>query len=160
MQTLPGGSAHEPTLSLETAARHAVSVLAPEELEFFAEVTASWARRRLPYQCGSRRMAGGTIGIGVDVSLLTELIYAAISGAAAELLGAAATDAWQRRRWWRRAPKENNDQVREILLAGGDAERLRAACRRHGVALGLTDGQADLLADAVYGAVQQPEKPS
>lgn len=151
-------------LLVVAAAREAVSAVVPEELQFFEDVTEAWARGELPYQRGSRRMTSGTIGVGVDVTLVTELIYAVISGAAVEVLGAVATDAWRRRRWWRRgwrrAEGAATSHHHEITLTGGDAERLRVACRRHGMALGLSEDQADLLADAVDGAVRLPDKSS
>lgn len=149
------------TLSIERAALAAIHCIAPHELDFFHEVTAAWVAHELPYQRGSRRLAVGTVGSGLDVSLISEVVYAVISGAVIEVLGAAAADAWRNRGWGRRGGRKGGAALSakaDVVLADGDGERLRAACRRHGTALGLSEDQAALLADAVYGAVRSAQE--
>lgn len=137
------------------AARRSVEAIAPEELDYFDDVTGAWTRCELSFQRGSRRLASGTIGVGVDVSLVSEAVYAIISGAVTEVLGTMAVAAWQQRRWWRRRPARDAIAA-PVVLPEADSEALREACRRHGLALGLSPEQADLLADAVYGAIRRP----
>jgi hypothetical protein len=144
------------TLYPQEAARRSVEAIAPDELDYFDDVTAAWAKQELAFQRGSRRLASGTIGIGVDVSLVSEAVYAVISGAAAEVLGTVAVAAWRQRRWWHRRPARDAIAA-PVALSDADSEALQAACRRHGLTLGLSPEQADLLADAVYGSIRRTD---
>ena len=154
-----GTPALAPTFSLAAATRSAVERLAPEELEFLDDVLAAWERQDLTHQRARRRSAAGTVGFGVDVTLVAEIVVAVLSGAASEVLGAAATDAWQRRPRWRRGGRASAVPAAEqqLALTADQADRLREACRRHARTLGLSAEQADLLADAVHGAVEGPD---
>ncbi len=148
------------TFSLATAVRGAVERIAPQECGHLDDVLAAWGRGDLAYQRGRRRSAAGSVGFGVDVNLVAETVVAVVSGAAAEVLGAVATDAWQRRRRWRsgsRRAVERPAAERPLALTAGQADRLRDACRRHGRTLGLSEEQAALLADAVHGSVDRPD---
>ncbi|MGC4806515.1 hypothetical protein [Micromonospora sp. DT233] len=145
------------TFSFALAARAAVERMAPEELGFLDDVLASWERGDLAYQRGRRQAGAGTVGFGVDLTLVAETVLAVLTAAASDVLGTAVGGAWQQRpRWWRRgrAGRVLPSAQEQFALSDGQADRLRDACRRHGRALGLSAEQADLLADAVYGAVE------
>lgn len=156
MKNPDGTPALAPTFVLATAARSAVERIAPEELAFLDDVLAAWERRDPTRR---RRSAAGTVGLGIDVTLVAETVLAVLSGAAAEVLGAVATDAWQRRpRQWGGARTEAVPASRRNLpLTDDQADRLREACRRHGRTLGLSAEESDLLADAVHGSIAGPD---
>ncbi|MBF9133522.1 hypothetical protein I0C86_31985 [Plantactinospora sp. S1510] len=157
-------SADTATLPIEQAAREATRRLAPAELALFDDITVAWRHGRLAYQGRPHRPVGGTVGFGLDFTLIGELAYAVICTAVGEVLGPLANDRVRRRTWWRRRarPEAAEPSVgrREVTLRQSDVELLWAACRRHGVALGLSEGQAELLADAVRDAIRRPRDPS
>ncbi|MGW4944630.1 hypothetical protein ACWEOZ_23915 [Actinoplanes sp. NPDC004185] len=160
MKDPDGISAPASAFSLAGATRSAVERIAPAELGFLDDVLAAWERQDLARQRGRRRAAAGAVGLGVDVTLVTEAVIAVLTGAATEVLGAVATDAWGRRPRWRRGGRTTREAVaqHQLPLTAGQADRLRDACRRHGLALGLTSEQAGLLADAVHGAIEDPDQ--
>lgn len=131
--------------------------MAPQELEFLDDALTAWERGDFPHR-RDRRAAAGTVGLGVDIALVTETVLVVLTGAAAEVLGTTAADAWQRRPRWRRRAREGQVPMAQhrFALTAGQADRLREACRRHGQTLGLSAEQADLLADAVHGAIEGP----
>lgn len=145
------------TFSLNAVTRSAVERMAPQELEFLADALTAWERQDLPQRRG-RRAAAGTVGLGVDIALVTETVLVVLTGATIEVLGTVATDAWQRRSRWRRGGHERRAPATQhrFALTVGQADLLREACRRHGQTLGLSAEQADLLADAVLGAIEGP----
>ncbi|MBE1486436.1 hypothetical protein [Plantactinospora soyae] len=152
-------SAGVATLAIEHAAREATARLAPDELQLFDDITAAWRQGRLAYQGRPHRPAGGSVGFGVDFSLVGELVYAVVCTATADVLGTLATDRLRQRRWWRRRAAGPPDD-RHIVLRDCDVGLLWAACRRHGIAFGLTETQAEVLADTVRDAVRRPQDPS
>lgn len=154
------------------AARAAVRRLAPEEIEVFDQVYAGWRRQGGSAAQWSR--PGGSVGFGIDSVLLTEVALQSISAAVTEVLVVGATAAgtmglgWLRRR--RRAASAGEsaapplpgspsgsagvaDAPPATALTDTQVTRLREACRRHAVALGLSTEQAELLADALVGAL-------
>ncbi|MEV6300431.1 hypothetical protein AB0M02_13580 [Actinoplanes sp. NPDC051861] len=155
-----------------SAARRAVAELAPEEEPFFDEVARAW-------RAGNRSSPGSSVGFGVDEILMTELFLQTIAGAVGEVLvvggGLLARRRWKRRRAGsdeaqpateeapaavETAAEEPPAAVETLVVeeAAGRDQRLREAVRRHAVTLGLTSEQADLLADAVIGALG-PDSP-
>ena len=147
--------------------RHLVAQVAPDELPMFEEITEAWTSGRLAYQRPTRRGAGdGTMRVGVLISLNSEVIFAVVTGALANVLGDLAIATWQRsrRRWWSRLPRPRTGRGRHLLprdavpagsviLLGHEVPAFRQACLERGRALGLADGEAAALADASVGAL-------
>ncbi|MFI7578315.1 hypothetical protein [Micromonospora sp. NPDC049497] len=138
-------------------ARVAVARLAPEELAVFEPVAADWRKH-----AGRRGWSapGGSVGFGVEAVLVTEVALQAAGQAIADVLVLGGT--LLGRRWWRRRERPVAVPVVEpggtghpprLALTAEQARQLRAACRRHAIALGLEDSRADVLADAVVGAL-------
>ncbi|MCX4390843.1 hypothetical protein OG777_28500 [Micromonospora peucetia] len=136
------------------AAHAAVRRLAPEELPIFDEVAAGW-RRQLSKGGPTWSVPQGGVGFGIDVTLLTELVLQVVAAAVGEVLVLGATAArvglLRRRRRELPAPPEAGPG-----LDSTQARRLREACHRHAVALGLDPARAELLADAAVGAMVDP----
>ncbi len=145
------------------ASRHAVAQIAPAESEVFDGVADGW---RADVTSGRRdwTVPGSSVGFGIDSTLVTEVVIQASAAAVAEVLigaGRGLGRGW--RRWWRRRATPANtaptsDVVSSAGAAGVDTARLRDACLRHGVALGLSADQALLLADALVGSLA-PDQP-
>lgn len=209
------------------AARSAVCRIAPEELVVFDEMAAGW-RKRIPSDRDRWSVPGGSIGFGVDTTMLGELVLQAISNAVGEVfvLGAGVVGTgWLRRR--RRnlgkgtaataadpatagepataeaitagatsagpattegtaAPATSGGPATGVATGTGttgpataaeglgtgggaapppsaalvpppeQAVRLREACYRHALAVGLSAEQAEMLADAAVGALYGP----
>jgi hypothetical protein len=123
-----------------------ISEVAPAELELLPEVTAVWLDGEGSSGTGAK---GGSIGIGLDPSLITLVVYPVVAGAVASVLGDTAIEGrrWAFRRRKPRAPVEVPPLSAEQLDAVGEAVRVRAAD------VGLTKKKAGLLADAVCGAL-------
>ncbi|MFV2114818.1 hypothetical protein ACFHW0_21110 [Micromonospora sp. LOL_025] len=136
------------------AARAAVRRIAPEELPVFDEVAAGW-RRQLSKGSVSWSVPQGGVGFGIDVTLVTELALQVVAAAVGEVLvlGAATVRAGLLRRRRRELPAPPDARPG---LDPEQARRLREACHRHAVALGLDAGRAELLADAAVGAMVHP----
>lgn len=135
-----------------TAARATVARVAPEELEVFDSVADLW---RGEADRGGWSAPGGAVGFGIESALMTEILIQVAAAAIAEVFAFAAGRArsgWQRWRRRRRGEPLASTTVPESWGAEDDA-RLRAATHRHAIALGLAADQADLLADALIGAV-------
>ncbi|MEU4779386.1 hypothetical protein [Micromonospora sp. NPDC023633] len=135
------------------AAHAAVSRIAPEELPVFDEVAADWRRQLSKGSVGWSVPPGG-VGFGIDVTLVTELVLQVVAAAVGEVLvlGAATVRAGLlRRRRELPAPPDARPG-----LDPAQARRLREACHRHALALGLDAGRAELLADAAVGAMVDP----
>lgn len=136
------------------AAHAAVRRIAPEELPVFDEVAADW-RRQLSKGRVSWSVPQGGVGFGIDVTLVTELALQVVAAAVGEVLviGAATVRAGLLRRRRRELPAPPDAPPG---LDPEQARRLREACHRHAVALGLDAGRAELLADAAVGAMVDP----
>ncbi|MEW2379600.1 hypothetical protein AB0883_26345 [Micromonospora sp. NPDC047812] len=136
------------------AAHAAVRRIAPEELPVFDEVAAGW-RRQLSKGRVSWSVPQDGVGFGLDVTLLTELVLQVVAAAVGEVLviGATTVQAGLLRRRRRELPAPPDARPG---LDPEQARRLREACHRHAVALGLDAGRAELLADAAVGAMVDP----
>ncbi|MGK5519021.1 hypothetical protein ACSNN9_06635 [Micromonospora sp. URMC 107] len=136
------------------AAHAAVSRIAPEELAVFDEVAAGW-RRQLSKGSASWSVPQGGVGFGIDVTLVSELALQVVAAAVGEVLvlGAATVRAGLLRRRRRELPAPPDARPG---LDPEQARRLREACHRHALALGLDAGRAELLADAAVGAMVDP----
>ncbi|MER7419411.1 hypothetical protein ABT346_21955 [Micromonospora peucetia] len=136
------------------AAHAAVRRLAPEELPIFDEVAAGW-RRQLSKGRTTWSVPQGGVGFGIDTTLLTEVVLQVVAAAVGEVLVLGATTArvglLRRRRRELPTPPEARPG-----LDPNQARRLREACHRHAVALGLDSARAELLADAAVGAMVDP----
>jgi len=136
------------------ASRDAVTTMAPQELEVFDAVAAQW-RRRVDHNDGST--PGGAVGFGIESALMTELIMQVVGAAIGEVFSVAARHAQSRWRRWRRrkeGPPAAPTTVPTVPSSHDVETRLREATQRHAIALGLSAGQAGLLADAVVGALR------
>lgn len=174
-----GASGHDETARTRELAREAVRRLAPEELAFFEETADAYFEdpARAP-----RKARPEPLGIGIEAIVVSTLTAFALP-VAATVAGNIATDAMReerRRGWWRRRraradgapdggsapdPAGGADNpfaapgtVRPMALGGAEArpadfELLQRIAYDRGVALGLPPDQAQLLADAILGAV-------
>jgi hypothetical protein len=134
------------------ASREAVTKLAPEELEVFDSVATDW-RRRVDRNDWST--PGGSVGFGIESALVTELVIQVAGAAIAEIFAFAATRARSRwRRWRGRKAVPSSGGTVPAGWSIDDVVRLRVATERHATALGLSAGQAGLLADALVGALR------
>jgi hypothetical protein len=162
--------------------REAIGRVAPRELAVFGSVADAWlaagGQSRRP-----RRRPGPTVGFGVDSVLLAELAFPILTGALGEVLGNVVWERVGPRRRSARHRGAAQDSVTEtaaqdsvtettaqdsaaqdsargeladrgIEFTGQQMRDLRDACRRHGVTLGLPADTAELLADAVVGALR------
>ena len=139
------------------AAKAAVARSAAHELVVFDAAVSLWRTSRTRHGRRRRwRALGGSAGFGADTALVTDLVLQAATAATGEVLvlAAATGGSWLRR--WRRARRRPNAVSAEVSITADQAACLRAACQRHGTALGLTSEIADVLADALVGAVQTP----
>ena len=142
--------------------RHVVSQFAPEELEVVDAVADAWLSDELG-NARSKGAPGVTVGFGVEVVLLSQLLFAIVSGAIGDVLGTIALDPGRLRRK-RRATGPDPVKAGSMAETGlpvqvtrEQAEDLRAACQRHARALGLSSAKAALLADAILGALTDSE---
>jgi hypothetical protein len=137
-------------------ARQAISTAAPRELAVFDGVADSW----LAGKDQRRGQPGSAVGFGVVSVLLSELIFPMLSGGLGEVLG---NEMWEK---IRPRPKGAHKRIAgqrkgasqpvtsvDVRFTRQQSEALRAACLRHGVAMGLPTDKAALLADAILGAV-------
>ncbi|GAB3954679.1 hypothetical protein GCM10027614_62160 [Micromonospora vulcania] len=145
-------------------ARQVSGRLAPEESGFFDEVAAAW---RAGLEQG--RAPGGGVGFGIEEALVTAIVIEVVAASVREVLGLGAGAA---KSWWRRVLSRRTRSGRElagtalpavdgrIVVSAAQVTRLRDVSRRHATALGLDESAADLLADALVGAIHLPETSS
>ncbi|MBB5960668.1 hypothetical protein FHS29_007296 [Saccharothrix tamanrassetensis] len=145
---LPEGSV---SVMVADLARQVVDLVAPEQLEYFGLVTESWESGKVPRR--PRSWTGGTVGSGVDPSVLADIVYPLLAGTIAQVLGATTFAGLQRRRWWRR--KRRAVPSTRITLTSEQVDQARTACIAHGMTLGLNESEATMLADAVHGALRR-----
>ena len=144
--------------SVLAASRTAATTMVPEELEVFDSVAAQW-RSRVDRDDWST--PGGAVGFGIESALLTELIMQVVGAAKMGEASVAARHAQSRWRRWRRRKEGSPAATTQPASSGPEVEmRLREATQRHAVALGLSAGQAELLADAVVGALRPAAPPA
>jgi hypothetical protein len=140
--------------------------LAPEESAIFDEVATAWRDGEV-----RRRAPGGGVGFGIEEALVSAVVLEAVStsvGQVVEIGAGAARSRWQRWRARRRGDTPGRQIVEatlpavegRIVLTAAQAARLREVARRHATTLGLDEAAADLLADALVGAVHVPGNPS
>jgi hypothetical protein len=160
---------HSPTLSsadVKDVVRHVVSRFEPEELEVMDAVADAWLSEEL----GNGRpkgTPGTTVGFGVETVLLSQLLFPIVSGAIGDVLGTIALEPGKLKRKRRAAGAvpAGPDSAKAgsaaqsglpVQLTSEQAKHLRAACLRHGRALGLSSDKAALFADAILGALTRP----
>lgn len=142
------------TIVLADLAQSVVAAQAPEQVELLAAVTARWESGEVP---GRRRWGwtGGSVGSGIEPVVLSNLIYPLLTGTLAQVLGSAAVEGW-RRRWWRHRRRGSDlpsvPRV-QVTLDVDQIEAVRVASVAHGMALGLSEARATILADAVHGVL-------
>lgn len=128
------------------AAYAAVAVLAADELEVFDAVAADWRHRVA---------AGPGLDAGIDDAPLTEVALRAVAAALGEVLVVVAATGRIRRH--RRPstvePAFTMERAGPPPFSAEQTGRLRAACVRHAVALGLPTGTAEVLAGAAIGTL-------
>ncbi|MFC4033938.1 hypothetical protein ACFO3J_20990 [Streptomyces polygonati] len=143
------------TLDLADLARSVVAATAPEQLELLERIPARWTSERAAGRPEAVGWTGGTVASGMTPTVLSELVYPLLTGVFTQVLGTTALLGWQHRRWLRRRPAEPPVARVRLSLDADQIERFRAACVTHGETLGLSAAEAALLADALYGALQQ-----
>ncbi|MGK5678241.1 hypothetical protein [Actinoplanes sp. URMC 104] len=139
-------------------ARDVSARLAPDESGVFDQVAQAWLT-------GPHGWVPGGVGLGFDDAMLSSVILEVISAAVGGALGIGAEVVRARMKKRRRAGENARELVEatlpavdgRIVVTEAQAERLREAAREHGAALGLDEQSADLLADALVGAVHVPE---
>ncbi|WP_433129929.1 hypothetical protein ACQPWW_05990 [Micromonospora sp. CA-240977] len=149
-------------------ARQVSGRLAPEESDVFDEVARVWragaTRGRAP---------GGGVGFGIEEALVSAIVIEVVSTSVREVLdlgAGVAKSRWRRWRQWRGAdghPPSGPELAGtplpavdgRIVVTAAQVARLREVSRRHATALGLDEDAADLLADALVGAIHLPEAP-
>jgi hypothetical protein len=146
------GSGAEVTISLAELAAAVIAQEAPGQRDLLASVTASWRAGDAPGR--SWGWAGGSVGSGISSTVLAEIIYPLLTGALAQVLGTAAIAGSQR---WRRPPGRHARRVpdTQVQVKADQIAPVRAACLAHGQALGLTEQESALLADALEGTLRR-----
>ncbi|MFI6262887.1 hypothetical protein [Micromonospora sp. NPDC051006] len=148
-------------------ARQATLRLAPAEAAVFDEVAAAWRSG-----AASRRAPGGGVGFGIEETLVSAVILQVVSQCLAEVLGLGVGTVRSRWRRWRErrsaaigprlATVETPAIDGKIVVTAAQAARLREVARHHATVLGLPGPEAEVLADAMVGAVRvlgEPEPP-
>ncbi|MER7456029.1 hypothetical protein [Micromonospora sp. NPDC126480] len=143
-------------------AREVSEQLAPEESGVFDEVAAAW---RAGHSAG--RAPGGAVGFGIEEALVSAVVIEVVAGSLRDLLGLGAAAVRSRWRRWRRRDRTGPELAGaavpavdgRIVLTAAQVARLRELSRRHAITLGLDEATADLLADALVGAVHMPDTP-
>ena len=134
------------SLTYPELVREVIGEVAAQELELLPEVTAAWLEQG-PGPSGPG--PGGSIGIGLDPTLISLVVYPVVTGAVSTVLGdtAIAGRRWLFRRRRPKPPVEVPPLSAEQLEAVAEAIRVRA------VDAGLPKKKAGLLADAVCGVL-------
>jgi hypothetical protein len=151
-------------------AREVIFRLAPQELAVFDAMADRWLSGDVPRRKPGR-MPGAAVGFGVDAVLLSEVVFPVITVALGEVLGTSAVERIRPRRRSARsraAPQVTPPEAgagtagdrpgEDVKLTGQQAHDLHDACRRHAMTLGLPPATAELLADAVVGALHSSPK--
>lgn len=144
-------------------ARQVSGRLAPEESEVFDEVAVMW-RAGAP----RGRTPGGGVGFGIEEALVSAIVIEVVATSVREVLGLGAGVARSRWRRWRGTDRRTASGPElagtplpavdgRIVVTAAQVARLRDVARRHASTLGLDENAADLLADALVGAVHLPE---
>jgi hypothetical protein len=148
--------------ALRAAVRETVARVAPEEVPLVeATLDAWWPRRRWPLRGGhggGPGVPGGSVGVGIEVSTLTDLLLQVGVQALAQAggLGAVAGSVWLWRRRRGRRPQarlESGTQALAHPLSAPEAARLREAVLHHGDTFGVRRPVAELFAQALLGAL-------
>ncbi|MEV6648812.1 hypothetical protein [Amycolatopsis sp. NPDC051371] len=139
------------TVELADLAREVVAEVAPDQLPYFALVTAEWTAGKEPRKPAGA-WSGGEIGLGTDLPLLSNIIFTVLTGTAGQVLGAAGFAGLQRRRWWRR---RRTARPAQLVLDVDRIDEIRDACIVHAQTLGLNEAEATLLSDAVHGVLRR-----
>jgi hypothetical protein len=144
----------EMTLGLAALARHVVGAVAPEQVELVERIPARWTADEAP---GRERWgwAGGTVASGMAPTVLSEIVFPLLTGVFTQVLGTSALHGWQQRRRLRRRPAEPPVAQVRLRLDADQITRLRSTCAAYARTLGLAQPEADLLAAALAGALQQ-----
>ena len=144
----------ERTLALAALARHVVGAVAPEQAELVERIPARWTADEAP---GRERWgwAGGSVASGMAPTVLSEIVFPLLTGVFTQVLGTSALHGWQQRRWLRRRPAEPPAAQVRLRLDADQITRLKNTCAAHARTLGLAQPEADLLAAALAGALQQ-----
>lgn len=142
----PGG------ISLAEMAEAVISEAAPDQRELLGPVTASWRAGKVPG--GSWAWLGGSVGSGVTSAVAVDIIYPLLSGTLAQVLGTAVIAGSQR---WRRPKGRHARRIPDtrVRVGADQVTQIRSACLSHGRALGLTEAESKVLADALEGVLQR-----
>ena len=139
-------------ISLAEMAEAVITAAVPGQRELLASVTASWRAGETPR--GASGWVGGSVGSGISAMVAAEIIYPLLTGTFAQVLGTAAIAGSQR---WRRPPGRHARRIPDtrVRVGAGQVASFRSACLSHGRALGLTEPESVLLADALEGVLRQ-----
>ncbi|WBB53372.1 hypothetical protein [Verrucosispora sp. WMMD573] len=140
-------------------AREVSGRIAPEESGIFDQVATAW-------RAGSaqRRAPGGGVGFGIEDALVSAIVIEVVAASILDVLRLGATTVRSRWRRWRardrrRPAAKDLDRAAlpaidgRVVLTAAQLAGLRAVARGHAMTLGLDEAAADLLADALVGAV-------
>jgi hypothetical protein len=153
-------NASEFTLRL---ARAVAARVAPEESGVFDEVASAW---RAGLAAG--RAPGSSVGFGVEAALVSAVVIEVIAASVAQVLAIGAAAAGGRWRRWRTRRRGTGRALAaadvpavdgRIALTAAQCAQLRDVSRRHAEVLGLSPATAELLADALVGAVHVLDAP-
>lgn len=143
-------------------AREVTAQIAPAESGVFDDVASTW---RAGVAAG--RAPGSAIGFGIEAALVSAIVIDVIAGSIVEVLGigiGATRSRWRRWRARRRTTTDSELAVADvpaidgkIVMTAAQAIRLREVSRRHATTIGLPEATANLLADAIVGAVHVPD---
>ena len=141
-----------------TAAHHRRSCLpgvecAEEDLGAVAAGAGVGVGRRDQPDTTPAGWTGGSVGIGVDPVVLSEVIFPVLTGAVAQIMGTAAGSWWQRVRRRRTAVALSPETV--VTISAAQLEQIKAECVRSARALGMLPAKAQVLGDAVLGVLSR-----
>ncbi|MEV4712649.1 hypothetical protein [Micromonospora sp. NPDC049374] len=146
-------------------AREVSGQIAPAESGIFDQVAAAWRAG-----VAQRRAPGGGVGFGIEDALVSAIVIEVVAASVLDVLRLGAATVRSRwRRWWvrgrRRPAADDLDGTAlptvdgRVVLTTAQVTRLRAVARGHATTLGLDEVAADLLADALVGAVHLSTAP-
>ena len=137
-------------------AEDAVAAISPEQAELFAAVAPAYLRNPVGMLEVDERDETLGIGIGVAETLLIAAAVYVADAVTAQLIGRA-TDAGLDRvrragRWWKRKSTKDEPVPQGVFpVTALTAETLRETALEKGLQAGLSQPQAQLLADAIVG---------